>query len=160
MGQISGLFGVQGWVKVYSYTDPRENIIHYSPWLVKTKNGWNEIKLEQGKKQGKGVIAILDGFSDRDVSSSLIGCDVALHKDQLPPLREDEYYWKDLIGLTVTNQQGTEFGQVVRMLETGSNDVFIVDGDRERLIPYIRGQVVHNIDLDKGIIEVDWDPDF
>jgi len=160
VGQISGLHGVKGWVKVYSYTDPRENIIQYSPWLVRTDKGWQEINLDQGRRQGKGIVAQLDSYTDRDLSAKLIDCDIALHKDQLPQLDENEYYWNDLIGLQVINQDKIEFGIVERLIETGSNDVLIVKGDRERLIPYIRQQVVKNIDLDSGMIQVDWDPDF
>jgi len=160
VGQISGLFGVKGWVKVYSYTDPRENIIQYSPWFVRTPNGWQEIKLDQGRRQGKSVVALLDGYTDRDISAQLINCDIALHKDQLPQLDSNEYYWNDLIGLQVINQDKIEFGIVKRLVETGSNDVLIVEGDCERLIPYIREQVIKSIDLESGIIQVDWDPDF
>ncbi|NOY66691.1 MAG: ribosome maturation factor RimM [Gammaproteobacteria bacterium] len=160
VGQISGLHGVKGWVKVYSYTDPRENIIQYSQWFLRSAEGWQEIKLEEGRRQGKGVVAKLEGYIDRDMSAQLIDRDIALLKDQLPQLEKNEYYWNDLIGCKVINQDKTEFGIVERMIETGSNDVLIVKGDRERLIPYIRGQVIKNIDLDSSIIQVDWDPDF
>jgi 16S rRNA processing protein RimM len=160
VGQVSGLFGVKGWVKVYSYTEPRENIVKYSPWLLKTDKGWTEIKLVQGKRQGKGVIASLQGYADPDSSSRLIGCNIGLRRDQLPELGSDEYYWNDLIGLQVINQDGFELGRVERLIETGSNDVLVLQGDRERLVPYIKGQVIKHIDLDQKIIQVDWDPDF
>jgi len=160
VGQVSGLFGVKGWVKVYSYTEPRENIIQYSPWFVKSADGWSEIKLQQGKRQGKGVVALLDGYVDRDSSAELIGCEIALQKDQLPKLDKNEYYWNDLVGLKVVNQDQIEFGVVDHLIETGSNDVLIVKGERERLIPYIWDQVVRKVDLDNRLIQVDWDPDF
>ena len=160
VGHVSGLFGVQGWVKVFSYTEPRENIVNYSPWLLKTDKGWTETKLIQGKRQGKGVIASLQGYADPDSSSRLIGCDIGLRREQLPELGKDEYYWNDLIGLQVINQDGIELGRVERLIETGSNDVLVLQGDCERLVPYIKGQVVKQIDLDQKLIRVDWDPDF
>jgi len=160
VGQVSGLFGLKGWVKVFSYTQPRENIIEYNPWLFKTDKGWVEIQVEQAQKHGKGIIASLQHYSDPETSSRLIGCDIALHRSQLPALTEDEYYWNDLIGLQVVNQEGIDLGVVDRLIETGSNDVLIVQGDRERLVPYIKDQVIKNIDLNEKLIQVDWDPDF
>lgn len=160
VGQVSGLFGLKGWVKVFSYTQPRENIIEYNPWLIKTGKGWIEIQVEQAQKHGKGIIASLQQYSDPETSSQLMGCDIGLRRTQLPELSEDEYYWNDLIGLQVINQEGVNLGVVERLIETGSNDVLIVQGDRERLVPYIRGQVVKNISLNDKLIQVDWDPDF
>jgi 16S rRNA processing protein RimM len=160
VGRISGLFGVKGWIKIFSYTDPRENIVHYNPWLIKTENGWREVKVDQGQRHGKGVIAKLESCDDRDAASKLIGSDIALRKEQLPTLEKDEYYWTDLEGLKVITIEGQELGQVDHLIETGANDVLVVKGDRERLIPYIREQVVTRIDLENGIIEVDWDPEF
>ena len=160
VGQVSALFGIKGWVKIFSYTQPRDNILQYNPWLINTGHDWVEIKLEEGRQQGKGVIAHLDGYDEPAKSSQLIGCDIGLRHEQLPELNEDEYYWNDLIGLQVINQDKVDLGVVKRMIETGSNDVLIVQGDRERLIPYIKEQVIKYIDLDEKLIQVDWDPDF
>ena len=159
-GQISSLFGVKGWVKVRSWTEPRENIIKYSPWLVKTAEGWKEMKVAQGNRQGKTVVVRLEGYEDRDQSAKLTGCEIAISQQQLPELAENEFYWNDLIGLKVINQNGVDFGSVEKLIETGSNDVLIVNGDRERLIPYIMGQVIKAINLETKEIQVDWDPDF
>ena len=160
VGQISGLFGVSGWVKVFSYTEPRENITRFSPWIIKTADGWTEVKPEQGKRHGKGVIAKLAGYDDCDMAGKLIGNEIAIRKEQLPELAENEFYWNDLIGLQVINQDKVNLGVVDRLIETGSNDVMVVIGDRERLIPYIMGQVIIDIDLEAEVIQVDWDPDF
>jgi len=160
VGHVSGLFGVNGWVKVFSYTQPRENIIQFSPWILGTVDGWNEVKLEQGRRQGKGVVAKLGSYDDRDAASKLIGNEIALRQEQLPRLAENEFYWNDLTGLQVINQDEINFGVVERLIETGSNDVMIVSGDHERLVPYIWGQVIRDIDLEEEVIRVDWDPDF
>ena len=160
VGQVSALFGIKGWVKIFSYTQPRDNILQYNPWLIKTGADWVEVRLEEGRQQGKGVIARLEAYDSPEQSSRLIGCDIGLRQAQLPSLSEDEYYWNDLIGMQVINQDKVDLGIVKRMIETGSNDVLIVQGDSERLIPYIKEQVIKNIDLDEKIIQVDWDPDF
>ena len=160
VGEVSGLFGLKGWVKVFSYTQPRENIIEYNPWWLKTDRGWTEIQVEQAQKHGKGIIASLHEYTDPELSSRLIGCDIGLHKSQLPALQKDEFYWNDLIGCQVVNQEGLNLGVVERLIETGSNDVLVVQGESECLVPYIKDQVIKNIDLDKKLIQVDWDPDY
>lgn len=161
VGQVSGVFGVKGWVKVYSYTDPRENILQYSPWFLR-KNGllW-EVKLLGGRRQGSLVVAELQGISDRDHAAELMGADVLISKQQLPKASDGEYYWADLIGLEVINQEGCKLGKVDNLLETGANDVLVVvDGELERLIPFLQQSTILKIDLDDGVIVVDWDPDF
>lgn len=160
LGRISGLFGVRGWVKVYSHTEPRENIVHYSPWRLRLGSGWREFAVADGQRHGKGVIARLDGVDDRNAAAALVGAEVAVRRDQLPPLGEDEYYWSDLEGLEVITIDGWHLGRVDHLLETGANDVLVVHGDRERLIPFVRPDVVTAVDLDAAVIRVDWDPDF
>lgn len=160
VGQVSGLFGVKGWVKVFSYTQPRENIIRYNPWLIKIDQDWQSVQVEQAQKHGKGIIAHLHHYDDIDTSRLLVGCEIALHRQQLPELEPGDYYWSDLMGLRVRNQDGVDLGQVERLIETGANDVLVVQGDRERLIPYIKDQVIKQINLDEKLIQVDWDPEF
>jgi 16S rRNA processing protein RimM len=162
LGRVSGLFGVRGWVKVYSDTDPRENIVRYSPWFLKKKGQqWQEWKLEKGQRQGKHVVAKLAGIDDRDAAAELMGALIAVRRSQFSGANEPgEYYWTDLEGLSVTTDKGVELGRVVRLFETGSNDVLVVKGERERLIPYLWQQVVLEVDLEAGTMVVDWDPEF
>jgi 16S rRNA processing protein RimM len=161
VGQVSGVFGVKGWVKVYSFTDPRENILQYSPWFLQKNNQLREIKLLAGRRQGSLVVAELERVGDRDLAAELIGADILIRKQQLPKARDGEYYWADLIGLEVRNQEGCKLGKVDHLLETGANDVLVVvDGELERLIPFLQKSTILKIDLDDGLIIVDWDPDF
>lgn len=160
VGRISGLYGVRGWVKVYSHTQPRDNILNYSPWYLRQQGGWKALKLVDGKPHGKGIVARLEGYDDRDLSATLIQQDVAILREQLPAAAEDEYYWSDLIGLEVITLDGVSLGKVEHLLETGSNDVLVVQGERERLIPYVPEQVIHQVDLAAQQISVDWDPEF
>lgn len=160
MGRISGLFGIRGWVKVYSYSEPREGILDYSPWFLQRQGGWEAFELLSGHRQGKGVVAHLQGCDDRDQAAELTGCEIAVLREQLPELAKDEYYWSDLQGLRVVNLEGVELGTISHLFETGANDVVVVKGDRERLIPYVWGVAVRSVDLDTGLMVVDWDPDF
>ncbi|MBD3608971.1 MAG: ribosome maturation factor RimM [Gammaproteobacteria bacterium] len=160
LGRINGLFGVRGWVKVFSHTEPRDNILRYSPWLVKHQGRWQELKLLNGQRQGKGIVAQIEGFDDRDKAATLIGADIAVYRDQLPPSAPNEYYWADLKGCRVVTTEGIELGQVKGLFETGANDVMVVKGERERLLPFVQQDVVIKVDLDERLIEVDWDPEF
>ncbi len=160
MGRISGLFGVKGWVKVFSHTSPRKGILDYRTWYLKRNGGWQAYKLAAGHAQGKGVVARLEGFDDRDQAAALMGTDIAIKREQLPKLNPGEYYWSDLEGLRVENLEGVDLGVVSHLFETGANDVMVVKGDRERLIPYTKGEAVKEVDLEAGLILVDWDPDF
>jgi len=159
LGRISGLFGVRGWVKVYSYTEPREAVLNYGRWLVSAKDGWREATVAEGQRHGKTVIARIDGYDDRDQAAELIGTEIGIPRDELPEAESGEYYWSDLEGLTVMHCDGTELGKVKHLLETGANDVMVVRGETERLIPFVMDKVVLGVDFDKGEIEVDWEWD-
>ena len=160
VGRISGVFGIKGWIKVFSFTDARENILNYSPWLLKKDSETRVVNVIDGNLQGKAVVAQLDGVSDRDQAASLMGWDIFITPDQLPKAAKNEYYWSDLVGLAVETTLGVQLGVVDGLLETGANDVVIVKGERERAIPFLQGKTIINIDLDAGKMIVDWDPDF
>lgn len=160
VGKISGVFGIKGWVKVFSFTECRENILSYSPWLLKKDSETRLVAVIDGKLQGKAVVAQLDGVNDRDQAASFMGWDIYITPEQLPKVAKDEYYWSDLIGLNVETDLGVQLGVVESLLETGANDVVIVKGERERVIPFLQGQTIIAIDLEAGRMVVDWDPDF
>jgi 16S rRNA processing protein RimM len=158
VGKLNGLFGVKGWVKIFSNTQPKENILSYSPWYLKRNGQWQEFKLLSGKSHGKGVIAHLEGCDDRDIAAELIGSEIAIKREQLAKPASGEYYWNDLIGLLVKNLDGVDLGKITSMLETGANDVIVTRGEkdatgkkRERLIPFV---------FEQGFMTVDWDRDF
>ncbi len=157
VGRIHGLFGIQGWVKILSYTQPRENILQYSPWYLGRSGQWQSIELVGGRRQAKTVIAKLRGIDDRDLAAGLLGAEVAIHQAQLASLPEGEYYWMQLVGLRVVNLKGNDLGVVDHLLETGANDVLVLKGDAEILIPFVQDAVVKAVALDKGVITVDWE---
>lgn len=159
-GKISGVFGIKGWVKVFSYTEPKENILAYSPWLVRKDNSVREFKVVQGKAQGKAIVAHLQGIDDRDAAAALQGAEIEILYSQLPQAGQGSYYWADLVGLKVVTMEGAALGVVDHLLETGANDVLVVIGERERLIPFLQPQTVTRVDLEAGLLVVDWDPEF
>jgi len=160
LGKIVGLHGVSGWVKVFSHTDPKENIFTYQPWLVKFKGQWREMVVSAHRTQGKGLVAKIESVNEREAARELIGSEVAILRTQMPKASKGEYYWADLVGLEVVTTEGVVLGRVDHLIATGANDVLVVKGDRQRLVPFVTGMYVIEVDLDAGVIQVDWDPEF
>ncbi|WP_428820847.1 ribosome maturation factor RimM [Microbulbifer sp. MCCC 1A16149] len=171
VGRITSVYGVRGWVKVHSFTEPMDNILHFSRlWLqavgAQGEGQWQSLDIEEGKRHGKGLIVHIKGVDDRDLAAQFCQRDIAVAGSEMPQLEDGEYYWHQLQGLQVVSQfEGREyrFGEVVRLMETGANDVMVVrggDDGRERLIPYLPGEFITGVDLDAGQITVDWDPEF
>jgi 16S rRNA processing protein RimM len=158
LGHVSGVHGVRGWLKIHSLTEPREAIFEYQPWLL--GKSLQATRVRQGKKHGNRLIALLENIDDREQAEGLVNEPIAVYRDQFPELPDDRYYWTDLLGLSVVLEDGRELGKIDNMLATGANDVMVVRGDKERLVPFVQGQYVTSVDLDGGIIVVDWDPDF
>lgn len=168
VGKITTVYGVKGWVKVHSFTQPADNIFDYRPWWINTAQGWRELQIDQHRLHQHSFVVHVKGIDDRDAARLLCQLDIAVEKSQLHGLEDGEYYWHQLIGLgVVSHYQGKEYrlGSVKEMLETGANDVFVVQGDsdsidtQERLIPYV-DQFVTKIDLQAQKVVVDWDPEF
>ena len=155
------MFGVQGWVKVYSYTAQQEDILGYDPWYLRSKgSNWEQTKVISGKRQGKGLVARIEDVTDRDLALSLNGYEIGVQREDLPAPSKDEYYWTDLVGLEVVSTENRSFGNIEYLFETGANDVMVVKGERERWLPWIIGDVVKSVELSVGKVVVDWDPEF
>jgi 16S rRNA processing protein RimM len=159
VGRIAGVYGLGGWVKIISYTRPRENIFTYTPWQVRQSKHWVNMDLQTGRRHGKGLIASLQNVDDRESARALINADIAISRIQMPKLPEGEYYWCDLVGLSVENQAGIELGKVIEIVETGANDVLVIEGKKRILIPLLMGNHVHGVDLELGKIQVAWQPE-
>ena len=169
MGRISAPFGIKGWIRIQPFVESTSGLNNYSTWWLGAESDWREYKVEQAQVQGTDVVAKLAGISDRDVAAGFKGQQVAIPREAFPPAEKGEFYWADLVGLRVKNTEGLEFGVVTSMLETGANDVMVVqqsavDGEsaaeeRERLIPFI-ADVVRRVDIAAGLIEVEWGADY
>jgi len=166
MGRIGRLYGIKGWLKLISYTDPQDNILDFKQMNAKIGGRWQVIKMDQSKVHGKGLVAHFVGYDDPDDAKLLTGVELAVSVQELPELDEEDFYWRELNGMQVITVSGQLLGTVAKMLETGANDVLVVQPSegsidkRERLIPYLPDQVVQEVSRSKRCISVDWDPDY
>lgn len=161
LGRIVGAFGVRGQIKIESWTEPREAIFRYQPWILRDASGAErEFNGARGKASGKHLIATFPDVQDRDAVEALRGIEILVPRSALPPPKPGEFYWVDLEGLRVVNVQGVDFGRVSHLFSTGANDVLVANGDRERLIPFVEPDYVKSVDFDAGLVTVDWDPEF
>jgi 16S rRNA processing protein RimM len=158
VGKIGSTYGIQGWLKVFSFTEEMANILDYEPWYLEEGSTWQAIQRNAAREHGKCVIAKFAGCNTPEQARLLTGKKIAVKRSQLPDLAKGEYYWKDLEGLTVINQDGDALGKVKYLIETGANDVLVIEHQgKEHAIPYLPGNVVTRIDLDKQEIQVDWE---
>ena len=160
IGQISGIHGIRGGLKLFSYTDPRDRIFSYTPWWLKLDTGWSEYKPVQGRPAGKALTVFLEGIDDRDAARLLLGSEIAVAREKFPALSKGEYYWCDLVNLEVLDTRGVKLGILKELQETGANDVMVVEGNGQLLIPWVIDEIVKQVDLQSGMIIVDWDPGF
>lgn len=159
MGRVSAPFGVRGWIKVQPYTMEAANLLAYTSWWLGRDDDWHERRVARAQVNGRAVVAKLEGCDDRDAAARLRDAVIAVSRDALPEPGANEYYWTDLIGLNVVNAAAQNFGRVVGILQTGANDVLVVQGERERLIPFI-ADVVRRVEFADRVITVEWSADY
>jgi 16S rRNA processing protein RimM len=160
LGRVTGPFGLRGWVKVASYTEPREQILEFPRWRADLPDGTSrEFSHAEGKAHGKGLVVRLAGVEDRDAAIALGKPELWVERGELPALKEGEYYQADLVGLEVVNLAGVRLGRVARFLDLPANPVMVVTGERERWLPVGPGQLLR-VDREHGRITVDWDAEF
>ena len=174
LGRVVGVYGIQGWVKVFSNCDPHENILNYPRWTLTQRGQVLPYSFHQGKSQGKNIIVQLRHtvtgapLTDRNAAQLLMGAEITAPLSDRPKLPKGEYYWDDIIGLAVYNDTGADahcFGTVTQLLETGASDILVVvavdsDGKKQQtLIPFVRPEIVKKIELAKGRMTVAWEPD-
>jgi 16S rRNA processing protein RimM len=168
MGRIGAAYGLKGWVKLFSFSDPPENLLEHRKFFIvgnKSEETLQEIEIDQARPQGQGFVGHIKGCDEREQTRNYTGKELLLPKQCLPAL-EEGYYWYELEGLRVVNRAGEELGKVHHLLATGANDVLVVHStatsidEQERLLPYVWEQVILAIDLDAGVIQVDWEKDY
>ena len=170
VGTVGRAHGVRGWVRVRSDMDPPEDLLRHDTWLVERSGAWRPVVVHAARAHGAAFVAHLDGVEDRDTAAGLAGTRLGLPRDALPALEDGQYYWVDLIGLEVVNESGESLGVVREMIETGANDVMVVrpggpsapgaPPGRDRIVPFLNGDVVRGVDLEGGRIEVSWRPEY
>ncbi len=168
LGYVSGVYGIKGWVKVVSFTRPLENILDYSRWWLKLRDGDEAIPADvvEGRAQAGGIVALLamaDGTTahDRNAAAALIGRQITVDRSELPKLRKGQYYWSDLVGMAVESREGAALGRVVSLIDNGAQDVLVIeDGEVERMIPFVHEAIILEVDLAAKKIVADWRPDY
>jgi 16S rRNA processing protein RimM len=180
LGKINGFYGVRGWVKLFSHTQPREQILTYNPIYIRpaardsranahgSDDNWEPIKILQRRKQGSNVLALLENIDSKEKAAEYLGFEIGIKREQLPKLKKDAYYWNDLEGLTVVDSDNNAFGKIDHMIETGANDVMVITTagtaaekhGQTILIPFTIDYHVLSVDLTNEVVVVDWDPDF
>lgn len=163
IGKIGAPYGVKGWVKIHSFTQQLETVFSYQPWVV----GQHSVIVDQWRAQGKVFVAKFEGVDSREAADILKNLDITIDANLLPQLGEEEFYWRDLQGMRVVTTQGYNLGTVLEVFNTGANDVLQVKansndafGQRERLLPFVFDEVIHQVDTNEKVITVDWDPGF
>lgn len=161
VGKICGVYGIKGWVKILSYTRPRENLLEFDPWLIGSGITWRPARVLDRGVSGGAITVRLDAVADRTAARGLVGTEIAVERRQLPKLPPGQFYWSDLVGMRVVTGAGAEFGHVTGLMETGANDVLEVRAATGRiLIPFVPGHVIKSVDVASGAIVVDWDPEY
>lgn len=164
IGTIGAPYGVKGWVKINSYTDEKAGIFGYAPWIIGTEQKY---QVDQWRTHNKALVAKLTGIDSRDDAESIKNLDISIESSQLPELSEDEFYWRDLVGMQVVTDKGYSLGKIKEIFATGANDVMLIKantndafGQKERMLPILFDQVIKQIDKTSATITVDWDPAF
>jgi 16S rRNA processing protein RimM len=167
LGKMGAVYGIKGWLKIHSFTDEPDAILDYFPWSLKLGNKIQTVEITDWRKHNKGLIVKVAGIDDRDEAQALVGSEILTSEAALPELPQGDFYWRDLIGLSVVTNKGYDLGVVTDMMETGANDVLVVKANlndgfskKERLIPYLFEQVIESVSIENKQICVDWDPGF
>jgi len=159
MGRVSAPHGVKGWIKVQPFTQEIDGLLGYPHWWLGSDREWWQHRIAESAVHGALVLARLEGCTDREAAVALKGAEVAIPRRMLPENREGEYYWSDLLGMEVFNRRGEYLGRVAKVLETGANNVLVLEGEKERLVPFV-GSVILNVDLADRRLLVDWELDY
>lgn len=160
VGRFGRVHGIKGLITIHSHTEPRDNILSYSHWHAYINNQWQALKLLHTEVTDKHILVQVDGYDGREQVASLTNVNIGVRKEQLPELESGEFYWHQLIGMSVVNQQGESLGKVVEIIPTGSNDVLVVEGEKRQLIPWLLSQTIIDVNATQQQIVVEWDPDF
>ena len=159
LGKIVGAFGIQGWVKIQSFTDPPENIFEYDNWRMLRGGQWSEVGVENGRVTGKGVLAKLAGIDSPEDARLYVGAELGVPRSEMPELEPGEYYWADLEGLEARGANGEVLGRVDHFRTTPGGDVVIVRGEREHWVPFVKERIL-KVDLPAGYVLLDWASDW
>ena len=158
LGKITGVHGIKGWLKIQSYSSPPENILNYPSWIITNKGEEDFYSIEQGRKQNNKIVVKLEKIDDRNTAESLINSKIQILRSDLPKLSNENYYWSDLVGLSVLNSEETVIGKIESLIETGANDVMVIITlkDERILIPFVMHEIIKEVNVELNYIKIDW----
>jgi 16S rRNA processing protein RimM len=159
IGRVVAAFGVQGWIRVKTFTQKPSTLGDFDRWWLKGPSGSRECALEAFEMHSKGPVAKLAGIDDRDAADGLRGTEIAVPRAALAEPEEGSHYWVDLVGLEVVDEDGRILGAIESLFEAGDTSVLVVRGDRERMIPFV-AEYVKGVDREAGRVTVDWKADY
>lgn len=160
MGYIKGVFGIKGWLKIAADTEYTDSLLDYPEWQLNKDGHRLNVTLEAGKIANGELQVKFEGINDRDQAFALRGYTIEIPREAFAPAEEGEYYWADLVGMTVVNTDNITLGTVKNLMETGAHDVLVVDGDYgQKLIPFV-SHFIGNVDSENRIITADWGVDY
>lgn len=159
LGRIAGVFGVKGWVKVQSFTDPPDNLLDYKVWQIGLRGTWSPRPHVEGRLTNRGVLARMENCVDPDQARALVGAEIGVWRSELPPPAKGEYYWEDLTGLDAYSPGGQWLGKVDHFRETAVHPLIVIQGEREHMIPLVKERLLA-VDLEARRLTLDWDPDW
>lgn len=157
LGRVTGVFGIKGWVKIESYTDPVESILSFRDWLLEERMARRAVAVREGRRHGRQVVAHIESFDDRDRAAELVGAEISVPRSSLPKLGAREFYRADLIGLTVRGGGGTVLGKVDHFIDAPAGPVMVVRGEQDLWLPATPPHL-RRVDLTRGEVHVEWQP--
>ena len=158
LGKITGVHGIKGWLKIQSFSSPPENILNYPSWIINNKGEEDFYSIEQGRKQNNKIVVKLEKIDDRNTAESLINSKIQILRSDLPKLSNENYYWSDLVGLSVLNSEEKVIGKIESLIETGANDVMVIITlkDERILIPFVMHEIIKEVNVELSYIKIDW----
>lgn len=157
LGRITGVFGIKGWLKIQSYTEPLEGILSYGDWQLEQRNARRAVTVREGRRHGRQVVVHLESVDDRDAAATLVGAEITVARASLAPLPAGEFYRADLIGLDVRDATGALLGRVDHFIDGPAHPLMVVRGERELWLP-VTSRHLRRVDLARREVHVDWEP--
>ena len=155
LGKIAGAFGVHGWVKIQSYTDPLDNIFEYPELLIGSAGRWTKVEIEAARLTGKGVLGKLKGIETPEDARTRVGAELGVRRADMPDPAPGEHYWTDLEGLDAQSPSGERLGKVDHFRSTPAGTMIVLKGERELWVPFVKERIVQ-VDFSGGRIVLDW----
>ena len=158
LGKITGVHGIKGWLKIRSFSSPPENILNYPSWIINNQGEEDFYSIEQGRKQNNKIVVKLEKIDDRNTAESLINSKIQIQRSNLPKLSNENYYWSDLVGLSVLSSEEKVIGKIESLIETGANDVMVIITlkDERILIPFVMHEIIKEVNVELSYIKIDW----